>query len=498
MLESFELLLTVPQTRVLCGEGMPVELSVHNRGATTIALSLGLARPLVFALRPLVETASYCERSSGTALLEALGDRSKPLPPDLVLSVAPGETLELEDDPGAASAIPIAPGRYAMSARLVVDGIARSSNEIDIEVEAPVVAALTALYCRQSGSQVQAFVTRSASPGVYLRDTLSVRADASVFWRLADAPGACGIAASVQVDPGLAGRWCAWLSEGGLLSAVAALSDGPVTDRVDLPTQLDDPLLAEPALQRGATTPTHEIFDWGEAVFLVAGGHQGQTVLRSFVASGTGIVAGAAIPLGERRPAQLLVRWSMATRTTRLVWPEHHEGTLRLMMLQLSPTFEPLTRAEVLYQVRGRVLALAMSPLDDGRSSGCVHALVDPRAAEGDVDSLCYVCIPLPESASDGPVVITHRLPRPKEPIGAFAVASDMAGNGLVLATIGDEVWRCAAAAPDPQWHRHLGDVPGLGELRLATTPEGYWASIGVDPRRGVICAQDPQFSNEH
>src|SRR5262249_55064316 len=136
------------------------------------------------------------------------------------------------------------------------------------------------------------------------------RADASVFWPRVEASKVAGLALAVHVGPGLAGRWVGWLGEGGL-GAVACLGSDISAKPPLVKVGLARPVLVEPAVQRKGATPTHELFDWGEALFLVAGERSGAAQVQAFVATGNAITPGPVVPLGSAVPSRVLLRHSV-------------------------------------------------------------------------------------------------------------------------------------------------------------------------------------------
>src|SRR5262249_28081757 len=155
----------------------------------------------------------------------AMGDRSNRLPPDQEYTVAADESVTLTDDPATCSRVPLTPGRYQMTAHLGIAGSPVVSNAVEVTIEAPTIGHLPSQHCALAGDFAQAFAVSAGRAGIYARDTASQRADASVFAHLGGPQKAKGLAVAIHVQPGIAGRWVAWLEEAGL-GAAAAMGAG--------------------------------------------------------------------------------------------------------------------------------------------------------------------------------------------------------------------------------------------------------------------------------
>ncbi|MGD0524216.1 MAG: hypothetical protein ABSE49_03675, partial [Polyangiaceae bacterium] len=235
------LALSAGRARVLSGETLPVEVLVRNDGDVPIELEVGPAHAIVFELRSVPDGPIVATRSRRIALMEALGD---------------------------GSATPIPPGPYLLTARWDIAGITRNSEALSITIDPHSGRQMASLFCPFTGSHAQAFDQDGERTQLYERDTQSQRADAEVFAPRAEVPSVRAMALAVHVAPGLAGRWLGWL-EGDSLGALVCLGPGasarPPLARVDLA----QPVLVEPALQRPSDAPSHAVFDWGEALFVV-------------------------------------------------------------------------------------------------------------------------------------------------------------------------------------------------------------------------------------
>jgi hypothetical protein len=483
--------------RAVCGEGLPVDLVLRNEGNEAVRVAIGSSSPIVFALRADSEGPILYTRSRETALLEAIGDRSKMLPPDIVNVIAGGGSLSLSEDAAAGSAVPIAAGHYILNASWRSIDRELSSNAIEVVVDAPMIDRLTSVYCAQSGSHAQAFDSRARGAGgegagIYQRETDSVRADAQVFRHRAQSDRVEALVLAVHLEPRLERRWIGWLQGrelAGLIGPGPGTPAAPLTAQVDL----DAPVLVEPALQR-AQGPDVASSGWDEGVFHVVGLREGASHVQRFVATRAAITPGKTTPLGAPAGARVLTQVSVPEAWMRFVWAETSGGLTRVFARPYSLELEPRSeRPVLLYERSAPLLALEMEPIELGEAPGHVHALFAPEEQGPLRQQLAYVRIPLVAGA-DQPREYAIGAPRPT--VDAYAISGSTAGGLMVLAKAGSELCAVAAAGSAP-WRTLLTDVPGLRHLRLAATPEGYWAALGADPSRGVICVPDPDFSRE-
>jgi hypothetical protein len=492
MARGVKLLLSAGRTRALSGEGLPVEVLVRNGATTPIVLSVGPANPIVFELRATPDGPVAATRSSLMALREAIAGRSKRLPANTEEVVGPGDTVTFEENPAAGSSKPIPAGRYSLAARWEIDGTSVLSDAVELVVEPPSAGHLAALFCPFTGSQAQAFDHHGDGARLYQRETDSQRANASVFWSRAEVSTVGSLVLAVHIQPELSGRWLGWVSEGSL-GALVGLGSGTSAEPPPTKVGLVDPVLVEPALQRTSASPSHDVFNWGEALFLVAGGRDGAGHVQAFVATDAAITSGPVAPLGATAPSRVLARWSIATQTIRLVWAETTPGGTRILARSYTRDLQPLTsEPSSLYERGSPLAALELEPIDDGRTPGFVHALFGPEGDNPDLRHLVYACIPLDDPAATPEKLL---LPAPRASVDSYAISGSPTGGLIVLAKVGSEVWRTAARDPS-RWQVHIQDVPELRHLRLATAHR-YWAAMGADPVLGIVCVPDPTFRPE-
>ncbi|MGD0529267.1 MAG: hypothetical protein ABSE49_29280, partial [Polyangiaceae bacterium] len=234
--------------------------------------------------------------------------------------------------------------------------------------------------------------------------------------------------------------------------------------------------------------------DWGEALFVVAGERDGAGHVQSFVATSDAITPGPVVPLGAAAASRVLARASIATGTIRLVWTESTPDGVRVLTRSYTRDLEPLTsEPSTLYERGSPLLALELEPIDDGRAPGFVHALFGLEGTGPGIRYLVYVRIPL-----EGPPAVAEKLlvPAPRAAVDGYAISGGTNGELLVLAKVGSSVWRVPARDPS-RWQRLIADVPALKHLRLAVAGPHYWAALGLDPARGIVCVPDPDFSRE-
>jgi hypothetical protein len=377
------------------------------------------------------------------------------------------------------------------------------------------VGRFASLFCRYTGSHAQAFDHRGGRAQLYQLEAASERADASVFWPRGEATEVSSLVLAAHVDPRLAGRWLGWL-ERGSLGAVVGLGAGMTARPPLVGVELSDPVLLEPALQRSAAEPTHPVFNWGEGLFLVAGVRGGAAVIQSFVATREAITPGPVVPLADdtplpvtrpiapeggapprgsaQAPTRVLVRWSLHTKTIRLVWAEASPSGTRILARSYSRDVEPLADApELLYERSSPLAALELEPIGDGRSPGFVHALLGPEGDDPQARDLLYVRIPLDDLTATPEELF---VPVPHMPVESYAISGHTSGGLVVLAKVGGTVCRIAARGPFT-WRTHITDVPALRHLRVAASARNYWAALGVDPELGILCVPDPDWTQE-
>ena len=212
------------------------------------------------------------------------------------------------------------------------------------------------------------------------------------------------------------------------------------------------------------------------------------------MASSQAITAGPVVRLGDRPPVRVLARLTLGSQAIRLVWAESSGAVTRILTRALTREFEAVSPApQVLFERAVPLLALEMDPLDEGRAPGFVHALLGPQGDDPAAQRLAYLRIPLDATAGAAQRWV---FAAPNPPARAYAISGGTAGGHVVLAQVGDEVWRMAAAG-SVGWQVHIAHAAGLAHLRLASSPQGYWAALGVDTANGVVCVQDPDFSHE-
>lgn len=491
MVERLRFLLSARKDRVVCGEGMPVEVSLINDRRTPVELTLGLQNSIVFKVRRHAEPPVTLVRSRLVALRHVTGDRPKPLPPNSTQLLMPGATKVFAEDPAAGDPLPLQAGRYSLSASWRVEDQDLASNVIEIEVEGVAPEHFLSLFCPFTGSHAQAF---DHAGDVLQRDTHCQLADASVFERQAAVAAIDSMAQAIHVDPRLAGRWLGWMAEGSF-GAFAAMPSGVLARPVPLAVDLLDARVVETAFQRAAAGSGNAIFDAGEGVFIVVGMRGSGVLAQPLVAGRERIEPGPVVPLGLVMPVHLRAQAMHRERSIRLIWTETVAGLTRVLMRRFGRDLQVLgPMPQCLYERRSRLAAFEVTPLDEEREPAFAHALFHSDEQEPGAPYLSYLRIPL--APVPGQEAVEWRIPLPRVPVDSYAIAGSANGKHLVLAQAGADVWRISAAQPS-EWTIHLSQVAGLRHLRLATAGARYWAALGVDRGRGIICAPDPGFSHE-
>ncbi|HEY3820370.1 MAG TPA: hypothetical protein VGL81_24565 [Polyangiaceae bacterium] len=501
MLDAVRLTLTVARPTVIAGESLPVVLTIRNETSDAATLTIGATSPAVYELTP-PNGAAPVVRSPAEGLAINLGDARVPPPESIRETVAPGESFVIEDDPAACHEEVVPPGDYALRASCPVDGWSLSSDEVPVSVRRAVISTLVESYCPHTGSQAQAFDHRDEEghTWLFLRDTGSERAETQAFRRLVELPGegpVHGLSVAVHAVPRLSGRWTGWL-RGSAFGACHARGASVTARPAPVPVGLARPVLVAHGLQRESATPPPSRFRPGDGVFLVAGEHDGVASIQPFVATAAAIVPGEIAPLCIRLPRRILARWSPEAGRVDVVWAETvwvqtSRASTRIFTRAYTLSGQALSAAPVLlYERPFPLLALEMFPVDTRETTAEIHALLGPEGDER-TGRLVYARIPLEPSAP----VEHHHLPVPNAMLEGLAISSLHAGGLLVLASHGSEIWR-ASALDDPEWRRlRTVSGPSVEHLRVAASPARYWAALGVDPERGVVCVRDPAYSRE-
>jgi len=476
-----ELSLSLGRTQVIAGESLALQAVVTNGGSQPVEIQISPHSGLIYEFRSSQDgVLRYTASSQAYLRAVTAGLQLPPLSPSTV-TLAPGQSRKLREDPALFLMQPLAPGKYLLSAKLAVGDSQSESSPVALEVIPARIAHLTFFYCPYQNAMVCVFDHRDDGGAcVFHRETEGEQLGSGVAVRreaISAGKEGLGVAAAFHTAPQLEGRWIAWLEEGAL-SALRAWGPAVTAKPPLIPIELAQPRLIQPGFHFGD----------GSSVFLVAGMEAGRGRLQAITLTPEKSAASTPAAFFESVPQRVLACWTPLESQPRLtlVWADTRDSEARVFAMSYSPLGKPLTAGpEQIYNRQARLLALELDPLP-AEPPAYAHALFEPSESSG---QFAYVRIPLagaPERPQE------FRLPPPPQAASEWAISSLETGGLLVLARIADRIW--VASAQGRQWEPLTGAIGEIRHLRLAVSTGGYWGALWADPASGLRDVSDPGY----
>ncbi len=480
-MSGIELSLTLRRTEVISGESLALQAVVINLGTQPAELQISPYSDVTYEFRS-AEDGALRYTTSSRAYLRGItaGLQLPPLTPTKV-TLAPGQSRKLREDPALYLMQPLVPGKYLLSARLAVDQNRVESPAIALQVVPARISHSTLFYCPYQVSMVCVFDHRDQGGAwVFHRETEGEALTSGIAMRrqaVGRGVQPQDVTAALHVGPRLEGRWLAWLEEGAL-GALRVWGQAVTAKPPLIPIELAQPRLVQPGFHLSD----------GSAAFLVAGMAAGRARLQAVTLTPDKGVASAPAPLFEIVPQRVLACWTPGGAEARvmLVWADARDSETRVFLRPFSLSGKPLAAGpKQIYARQARLLALELNPLPED-PPGCAHALFEPHDHSG---RLAYMRIPL-AGAPQRPEEFD--VPAPPQPASAWAISGLQTGGLLVLACLGDRIW--VASARGREWAPLTGALGEVRHLRLAASTGGYWGALWADPASGLRWASDPNY----
>jgi hypothetical protein len=322
------------QLSVVSGESLPVRTVIENRGAAPASVpSHDGPSQFDYEIRELREGKNVYRTSLDITSRRRSPDlfRPQPVPPEML---PPKQKAEWEDDLADMLNQGIAPGKYAVKAKLPTNGL--ESPQAMFSVLAPNLESYSSHLSQGILTSVMAHRRTDGGAELLQRDSLVRDPREGVFYhRQKLGSGKVSAAGSIDVAPAGNGRWMAWLQDRKLTASNGWGSTLMLTTK---PLDIDGDLL-DPGFQ----------IDVGTALFGVVTRAAGSARLETFVASPKGLERHWSTALGPGPISNARWHWSQEGGLT-VVW-ETAGGTLVRMSFarQGSPTsgLETLARDPV-------------------------------------------------------------------------------------------------------------------------------------------------------
>ncbi len=470
---NLELKLTIANTRITGGESIAVKLQALNRGPEPLTLETGPGNSIVYELRNL--EGGGASRVSRLGYSEGLreGRPTKPLP-SRIKTLAPGDAHTFSDDLAQFAMYTIHAGEYRVTAILEGASPRVVSNPVTVEVKAPKVHAMNALYCpySESTSCMYDHTGDDGSGFILQRDAGYLFPHVGTFRRLAAlgaSKSAPQLAQSIHTEPRLEERWYLWME--GRRAGAFQSSGASVTSL--------GPSIAAPMLAATGFQSTSD-----KAVFWCAGLLNGASHAQKIEVSQGGITYGPPAALGASKPANLLAcELGESHSGFALIWRDGHAIYKR----QFGPNGMPRNGGEVkLYESQGaEILCMEMNPIPDDPAH--LHALVAPH---GSAAKLRYLRIPLDPKG----MVETRELDPPTEKCSAWAITAVLPSPLVVVALGEDQLMFTHAGVRGADWEELLEVPPSIQHLKIVANERRFWAAVWIDPEVGFGSRMDPAY----
>ena len=424
-LATLKLTLELGERCVLTGQLFEVVVRMENTGAAPIELvepdgvSPG---PLEYELRHQSDPASSVTLSrAGFERLQRGGPTGGGAN---LVTLAPGASVEVKEEPGQYAVGGLHPGRYEVRARWTQPGLEAESAAVPLEVEVARPAHLTALLCRRSVSNCAVFDHPTATGTLILERTIeSFDPTIAAFARVHFVPApdvVTDVCAALHCGVDIQGRWHAWLQGRGVFGArtwSGVMMAKPAPGR----SAIASPRLAKPMFHLAS----------GVGRVLVFGSLNGQLAIELWGSEARALKLVATLTLPSVSPLEMQARIDETSGDMGLFWSEREANRTRLQALWLDARGQQRASLRTLYEgdLPARAFALdSLGPIDES----VVHVLVGPDAD----DRLTLMRIPWSGSGSSW----SQRAPSEAQ-AALWAVSAPPAPNQPERGTADERPW---------------------------------------------------------
>jgi len=470
--QRLELTASFLRTEVLAGESVPITVSISNRGDVPAKVhSSDSESPFVFQLLPAGNGPAMYTLSQRQSQLVQGGGEPLPRYTPPMEELAPGATVQHENDLADFATKPILPGRYRVVAHYEIGGQEFASPPVELAVVVPRIEILAGLVSPLTGSLALAFSHRAADGAtiVFQRESETRNPDLGVSLRCVErGAGAliAGLSQAIELEDAPGRRWLAWL-EGDRIGATMTSMIGRPSSLDPIPVGLTAPRLL----------PVGRKHDDGRVVFLVAGGDRGGPAVKEVTFSARAAPGTRVLGLGAAAvPEELQVHYRRngTDADVSLVWAEVSGGKVSLFRRSFGPGQSGMQgEYKKIFERAGSLLSLDMSPF----GIDTISLLLAPA---GESRKILYVRIPLfdEKNAVEDSIVV------PKENVEEWAVAAASADLFRIIARAGDRLLRLAPGAAS--WDVVTAGARDARHLRLYTLPGGRFCAVWDDPQEGI------------
>lgn len=466
---AVELEVKPKQPRVLSGEALPVETTVHNRQSQPLATRGEMERsPYVYRLEPQTsDRPTYVLSEAQMAILLANAPTKLDAMPNGV-TVPPGGQSARQDEIARYSPKPLLTGKYRLIALQEFPDGTVASPPSSVEIVSPTPVAFTAQPCPLLKQLVTAFAQKEqdGSLTILQRTTRSRRPVHSVYYRCGKAAQnqvpQMAVAVKVGTTPAM-GHWLGVMA-GSSLEAWYCYGNQVQVRTKPLHVDLSGAKLLATGFESGDQRP----------IFLVYGNGR----IQAYQVNGSDLAPAWSFAVPFALPPHVFLRSRRAhdVAEVTLVTLEESSGKVTASALTYRPPTGALEPRRTLGEVPGAIAAADLSPLsgaDPTVAEDQLHLLTKPD----EKGIIAYHLLPF-----FGPAKEPKKIQGPVTKVDAWAISAmgrklpvlAKAGERILLAQTGGSGWQAVASGAGAATMVQLYTLEG----------EDYYAEW-LDPERG-------------